>query len=189
MLDLKHDNYSVSVVNESEVLYSRPRVQRPTEYEKVFELGKANGITTAHGVRCSEPQLLHSCIVYASGGSSGVHAHSALLHNDKCILAVSWFLVALQLPELNLLWHTQVDDSSCFGVYHLPDYESYISHGELSIARVSYNGEIVWSSGGKDIFTNGFILHEKYIEVVDWNNETYHIDLNTGRSVIIPTAQ
>ncbi|MEP6988826.1 MAG: hypothetical protein ABI970_24710, partial [Chloroflexota bacterium] len=71
------------------------------------------------------------------------------------------------------------------GVYHLPQLESYLTHGELDIARVSYDGEIIWSSSGKDIFSNGFTLYDTFVEAIDFNNEKYHIDLSTGQSHII----
>ena len=71
--------------------------------------------------------------------------------------------------------------ATCFGVYHSLKHKCFISHGELEIARVSYSGEIIWQASGKDIFTNGFVLHDDYIETIDFNDQQYRIDIETGR--------
>jgi hypothetical protein len=47
------------------------------------------------------------------------------------------------------------------------------------------DGRVVWSASGKDIFSEGFALHDDHAEVVDFNHETYRIDLATGRSSIV----
>jgi hypothetical protein len=39
--------------------------------------------------------------------------------------------------------------------------------------------------GGKDIFSEGFTLHDDHVEVVDFNQEKYRIDLSTGSSTIV----
>jgi len=176
MLYLNHNQYIVSIQDEST---SAP----PSHTHRRYRLGDEDlPVTSAHSVRYGE---LHSCLLIAPGGGTRVHSHSALLHDGRCLVAVSSFLVCLRLPDLSLLWHIQADPSTCFGVYHLPQYQSYLSHGELEIARISYDGAMVWSSSGKDIFTNELALHDAYVEVLDFNNERYHIDLSTGQSTII----
>lgn len=183
MLRLKQNEHIVTIIDE---LSAVDLQQDQSLYQIEYTLGDAQyAPSCAHGVKYGEPEVLHSCLVSAADGATGVHAASAILHNGKCILAISSFLACLQLPDLDLLWHTQVDMATCFGVYHLLRYESYLSHGELEIARVSYDGKIIWSSGGKDIFTNGFALHDEYVEVVDFNNEKYRIDLLTGNSTLL----
>lgn len=185
MLSLKHNEHVVTIENEPSDLYSHNN-SGPHHYGSQHILGEARFlVSTAHGVRYGEPEPLNSCLILASGGATTVHQQSALLHGNRCIVAVSAYLVCLQLPDLQMIWHTQVDDATCFGVYHVPKYESYISHGELDIARITYDGEILWSSGGKDILTNGFTLFDDYAEVMDFNNERYRIDLLSGRSQLI----
>jgi hypothetical protein len=185
VLYLKADEHVVAIQDEPAIVYPDSVAQRPGTYQRRYILGKAHLATSAHGIKYGEPEVLHSCLLMASGGPTSVHPRSALLHHARCIVAVSSFLVGLQLPDLDLVWQVQVDTASCFGVYHLPQYESYLSHGELDIARVSYDGEILWSSSGKDIFTNGLAVYDAYIEVVDFNNEKYHIDLSTGHCELV----
>lgn len=181
---LKANKHVVYIKDESSLLYSDNTSQELNSYPIRYRLGDDHlGIKTAHSVHYGESKR-HTCLLFASGSSSTVHANSGLLYKDYCLVAVSSFLVCLQLPDLNLVWQTQVDESTCFGIYHLHRYESYLSHGELEIARVAYNGKILWSCGGKDIFTNGLTFYDNYVDVLDFNNEKYRIDLLTGNSHI-----
>jgi hypothetical protein len=132
-------------------------------------------------------EKLRACLLYGWNGSiTRVNSQTAIVHGDRCIIGIMADMLALHMPSLRLMWSNRVDDATCFGVYHVPEYQSYISHGELDIARVSYAGDIMWSSGGKDIFTNGFEIDGDHIIAVDFNDERYHIDLMTGKSRIIP---
>ena len=66
-------------------------------------------------------------------------------------------------------------------MYHLPEHDCLISHGELEIARVSLDGDIVWSESGKDIFSEGFRLVGDFVEAVDFNHKVYRFNIATGR--------
>ncbi len=83
----------------------------------------------------------------------------------------------------DLLWHKEVDFATCFGVYFSTKHDCLISHGECEIARVSLSGEVVWSSGGADIFSEGFKLHSDYVEAVDFNRMVYRMDIATGTAI------
>jgi hypothetical protein len=125
------------------------------------------------------------CVLLADGGASGVHNRSALIHGDTLMVAVGAFVCALQLPELVLRWHTRADTATCFGVYDAPSWDSLISHGELEIARLSYSGQVLWSSSGRDIFSEAFTLFERHAEAVDCDGTKYRIHLETGTIEII----
>ena len=130
--------------------------------------------------------VLASRVLLAGGGASGVHAHSAFVRGDTCFVAGGPFVCALELPTLRLLWHIRADSATCFGVYDAPGYASIISHGELEIARLSYSGQLLWSGSGRDIFSEGFELHEHHAEAIDFSGTHYRFDLEAGQSQIIP---
>ncbi len=131
-----------------------------------------------------------TCLLTAGGGASGVHSHSAICVGSRCYVAVGDSVCALSVPELNLLWHSKVDWATCFGVYHLPACGCLISHGELTISRVDFTGRVVWQTGARDIFTEGFEIRGQFIDATDWNKTTYRIDIETGQIVAeIPPAQ
>lgn len=126
-----------------------------------------------------------SCILKSSLGATTVHEHSALLHNGSCIAAISAFVCALAVPSLQLQWQIQADDITCFGIYHAAKHNCYISHGKCSIACLSEAGTLLWGIGGKDIFINGFQLFDDYVEVIDWNDERYRIEIPSGENYLI----
>lgn len=131
--------------------------------------------------------ILASCVLLSTGGGSGVHAQSAFVRGDTCFVAVGPFVCALELPTLRLLWQTRTDTATCFGIYDAPGYASIISHGELEIARLDYSGRLLWSESGRDVFSEGFELHEHYAEAIDFDGTRYRFDLETGRSHIVAT--
>ena len=114
-----------------------------------------------------------------------MNEHSAVVLNRSCFVGVGDMLCSLSLPSLDLSWATKVDSATCFGVYYSPQHDCLLSHGELEVARVSLTGEIVWSAGGKDIFSEGFQIVGDYIEAIDFNHEVYRVDIATGRSKLI----
>jgi hypothetical protein len=137
--------------------------------------------SSRHGLVLREDGVVRqSCILLAGGGASGVHEHSIAIVDHTCFLAVGDTLCSLALPSLELLWHQQVDHATCFGVYFSTNHYCLISHGELDIARVSLSGEVVWSSGGTDIFSEGIKVFPAYVEAVDFNQNIYRINIING---------
>ncbi|MEK6256314.1 MAG: hypothetical protein N2C13_03225, partial [Chloroflexota bacterium] len=145
-------------------------------------------ITSKHAVNIQDKQgsPISSCILLSSGGGPGIHENTAITHDDSIIIAVGAFLACLSVPSLKLKWETQADEGTCFGVHHSTIKQCYISHGELEISRLNYDGEIEWKFSGKDIFTGELNIVGDTIEVSDFNNENYAIDINSGKGRLIP---
>ena len=51
------------------------------------------------------------------------------------------------------------------------------------------DGNILWSTSAKDIFTEGFRLGDDNVEATDFNNEIYLINIDNGESTIVPNNQ
>lgn len=166
--------------------YSPGSADNSMHYNREYQLD--DGIykpSSQHAVRVLSDDgvsEIATCIIFTSGGATGIHDHSGLIHGDSLILAVGPFMVSLSLPTLELNWKTETDDATCFGVYHSEKYHCYISHGELQVARVSYAGEIEWLQGGADIFTNGFIVTDDKVKAIDWNDDVYVWNIEDGRT-------
>ena len=189
-LQLTWKDYKITLAQESPDLprynpRSADNVVGPEEHE-LFLGDRSYRPASRHRVSISHAEIpVACCVLFADGGASGVHNHSALVHGDALVVAVGAFMCALQLPELVLCWHTRADTATCFGVYDAPSWGSLISHGELQIARVNYSGQVVWSTSGRDIFSEGFTLFEKHAEAIDFNGTKYRIELETGNIEII----
>jgi hypothetical protein len=50
---------------------------------------------------------------------------------------------------------------------------------------VNLSGQIVWSTSGKDIFSEGFRIVDDHVEAIDFNHEVYRIDIATGRCELV----
>jgi hypothetical protein len=177
----KSVKYELELVDEP--TYSRDSTDNVRSYglEHDFAFGE-HLPASQHGLvlhaDCAHRQ---SCILFAGGGASGVHEHSAVIVGDTCFVAVGDTICSLSLPSLDVLWHRQVDTATCFGVYFSPKYNCLISHGEIEIARVSLSGEVTWSTAGADIFSEGFKMFPDYVQAVDFNKSVYCIDIATGK--------
>lgn len=164
--------------------YTFGSIDNPHLYDHEYRLGdETYSPASLHSVRVLEEDemVLASSILGAAGGASGIHGNSAIVHGNSLLIAVGPFVVSLELPALTLNWSVQTDWAVCFGVYHSTDNQCYISHGELEVAAVSYNGSILWSNSGADILTNGFFVSHNRITAFDWNDDKYVWDIATGR--------
>jgi hypothetical protein len=151
-------------------------------YKQIFEIAGNSRPSSRHGLFCREPdETLHSCILIAGGGSSAIHENSATVVNGFCFVAVGDQICSLSLPTLDLIWATKVDQASCFGVYYSPVHDCLLSHGELEVARLNLRGEVVWSAGGADIFSEGFRIVGDHVEAIDFFGQVYYIDIATGQ--------
>lgn len=144
--------------------------------------------SSCHGLICSSgPELPASVLLCSAGGTSGVHERSLCVLEDRCFVAVGPYIVSLSLPGLEVLWATEVDSATCFGIHPTVDGQALISHGELEVARVALSGEILWAAGGADILSEGLSITETEVRVEDFNHDRYVFDVETG-SVISSTA-
>jgi hypothetical protein len=181
VLELRKGTYKV-IVDNDEGYDARSPVNLHS-YAKEYPLSEGSGYrpSSKHTVTIrSEGSVIGSCIVTADGGATGIHRHSALICGNSCILAVGQFMCSLHIPSLDLKWRVEADYATCFGVYYSAKHNCFISHGELTIARVEPGGKMAWSSGGKDIFTGILELFDDYVEVTDFNDERYRFDIATG---------
>lgn len=180
-----NDQFSFRVEITNEPTYSFGSTDNDRCYEHEHLLGcSRHHVTSRHAIRCfKDDQEVGSTILGAGGGASGVHSRSVVVVDDRCFVAVGPFAVALQLPSLTLLWSSEVDSATCFGLYVSSDGKALLSHGELEVARVSFGGEILWQASGADIFSEGLVVDHGVVRVVDFNGRSYVIDETTGREL------
>jgi hypothetical protein len=134
--------------------------------------------TSVHGIVVNSVPVI---VVGAGGGASGVHAHSMLRLGEILYFAVGPNVCRFTLGNKTLDWSLQADDATCFGIYYSKRHNALISHGELQISRFSDEGQLLWSAGGADIFSEGISLSDDCIEAIDFEHRVYHFDYTTGR--------
>lgn len=171
----------IEIVNEPSYVIGSMDNQR--RYAAEFRLENVARPTSVHGVLLNGSP---AAVLAAGGGCTSVHGHSALLRNGRLYLAVGRHLACLGMSPVELIWSKQVDAATCFGIYYEPLQDALISHGELDIARVSDDGELIWSQSGADIFTEGFYLRPECIEAIDFSGRRYCLSYGTGTEVKPP---
>jgi hypothetical protein len=174
------DNVSLTIIDEP--TYTCGSDDNLRSYLNEYNLEPEYLSSSIYGLSTADGK---NCVILANGGPSRVSEYSAIMYESKVWVGIGDQLVCLSLPSLDMLWNLKVDDASCFGIYISPDGSGLLIHGELDISKVSFSGEILWSSGGKDIFTGDFNIYKEYVEAVDFNNEKYHIDLESGTSKLV----
>ena len=155
-------------------------VDNVRRYKYEMPLASDESLTSIHGVLLNDEPIV---VFGAGGGCSTVHEHSGLVMDSKLYLAVGDHIVCFVPLDHRLAWSSNVDSATCFGIYYNPGRHALLSHGELEIARINEAGEILWSSSGADIFSEGFRLEDEYISAVDFEGREYHFNYETGSSV------
>ncbi len=186
MLKLNHKKHDITLASFPN--YGPGPVEEIPGYEHEYLLDgiRREQAINRYGISVTEKgRIAASCMLFSCGGPTGVSQHSAIVHNDSCVIVIGQFAVSLYLPSLKLEWVAKADPESetCFGIYYSDTQKCFISHGEIVIARISLQGEVIWRASGADIFSEGFSLHYDHVDTVDFNGRAYSFDIETGREI------
>lgn len=125
-----------------------------------------------------------SCIV-SSELFSVSNEDSFLIDENRLLLCCGNLLYCLSLPKLEIIWKTITDDVVNFKIYKLED--GYLTHGEICITKIDFQGNKVWEFSGADIWVSvdkgekEVILEKEHILLRDFNGGKYIIDYNGKR--------
>ena len=181
MLRLSFDKYEVELVNESEYTFNSS--DNAFNYHLVYQDNQPYQ-GSKHGIKVFlNGGIYQSAIVKASGGATGIYYDSAIVDNHNLLVCCSNQIFCLSLPDLNLNWMTKVDMATCFGIYKTDD--TIITWGEMTIARLDRSGNILWSTGFRDIIFklddsdgSAFLLRDKFVEITDFAGNKYKVDFD-----------
>lgn len=164
----------VSLVNDP--MYTFGSADNARRYDAEFRLDRERP-SSVHGVSVD---ARWRGVFGASGGASGIHAHSAVVRAGKLYLAVGGHVVCLNLPTLTMDWSRRIDPATCFGVHWSPIHDALIAHGEMRVSRFSPDGAECWTTSGADIFTGELRCLADAVEVIDFYERVYRFDYLTG---------
>jgi hypothetical protein len=169
-------NKSLQLTVIDEPTYTFGSADNVRNYPHEHNLSYDNRPLYAHGVLLNGNPL----VVFGASSLSGIYENSLITLNDLCFLAVGGDVVCFRSDPYEFMWVLQTDSVACFGIHYQPAKGALISHGELEIARFSITGELLWSSSGADIFTQGFKLEDEFVTAIDFCNKKYRFDYATG---------
>ena len=181
-LSLQYENHEIEIFDDPSFKLG---IDSPKEYDKVFQLeqDKEYTPTSQHAIQIlKNGSRIGSAIILANGGGTCVHSDTAILDNEDLIIRCCNKVFSIKIPGLILNWAIEIDLATCFGIYTYKD--TFISHGECSIARFDKTGKVLWSYSGADIFVNpvdrgiSFEMQIDHIDLTDFNGSEYKIDYN-----------
>jgi outer membrane protein assembly factor BamB len=135
-----------------------------------------------HGIKIYKNEKeINSCIVLASGGTTGIYENSLIVDNGKIVICCCDTIFCFSLPDLELIWKTRADTATCLEIFKFEN--DYLVHGECEITRIDQEGKIIWQFGGMDIFItfkgyNDLIILNDCLLLTDWNYAEYKIDFD-----------
>ncbi len=168
---------SIAIVDEP--TYTFGSADNKHHYPHEVPVGRDFPPCTAHGVLLNGEPLA----VFGDFRCSGVHPHSALVIDDRVLLAAGGQVLCFSPEPFHVHWELEVDSAACFGIHFSSHHNALISHGELSIARFSRDGRLLWQSYGADIFSEGLALKPDAVEAIDFNGMRYRFSYDTGQSL------
>ncbi len=179
-LIFEQDGYTIHILNAS------PFLGRPcyaiSNYRHSYGNSEKYLPSSMHGIRVLKGDVeISSAMLVGFAGPSNVHDKAIILEESRLLMCISNRITCMSFPELELIWDEELDDATCFEIFRYRD--DYIIHGELDISRVDKNGKIKWKAGGRDIFTEGFVIKDNTIEANDFNKDTYIFEIETGKLI------
>jgi hypothetical protein len=178
-MQIRSEGYDIELADEP--TYSPRSVDNARRFGAEYLFGKE----TSYSSKCSITVGSKSCVLLASGGGTKVHARSGVALFSHLFVVIGDQLCCFALPSLEKKWNITADTATCFGVYALPNEQAVIVHGECEITKVAFDGTVLWRAHGKDIFTGNFAVFADRIEVADFNNEKYRVDLVSGKVALV----
>ncbi|MDF2187912.1 hypothetical protein [Paraflavitalea sp. CAU 1676] len=176
---LQHKDLTIEVFDDSSFTETS---DSPTSYEKVYRAGNGYTSVSQHAIIIYRDSVkTTSAILLADAGATSVTSDAVLIDGDNLITRCCNTVFCLSIPELNLIWMAEADWATCFSIHKYQD--SYITHGEISVARIDRKGNLLWSYSGTDIFVcldrgTPFKMHNSHIELTDFSGGKYEIDYN-----------
>ncbi len=124
-------------------------------------------------------QIIESAIICESGGATVLSDQSFLIIDEQLILCVCDMVYSLDINSFDLKWKIKADEITCFSIHHFGD--GLITHGELQLTKLSYDGKIQWQFGARDILITpdhykDFWIEDELVIVRDWAGYKYYLN-------------
>ena len=182
-LRINTEEFEIDIIDES--MYSLRSTDNVRQYVKEYVLG--DSYSPRYGIQLKSRDSIESnCFILGSGVGGPPHENSAIVVGKNLFVAIGNLVCKLVIPDLKLEWYQEVDFGISYAIYLSPDQLGVISHGELEITKIDFEGEILWRAFGRDIFSGELTIFSDRIEVFDFYDDKYEIDPISGECVLLP---
>ena len=179
-----YKNFQIEVLDEPNYILNS--VDNLKQYNKVYNQGNDPEDqfypTSKHAIIIREfGSEISNAIICEVGGGTGIYGNAFIVDNDKIWIRICNKIYCLEIPSLDLIWNKEFDAFTNMSIYKLEN--DFIIHGELEIFRITKEGEIVWSFGGRDIWVNiegkpEITIENNTIRLFDFESNEYVIDFD-----------
>jgi hypothetical protein len=180
MMKVDYKNFEIEVIDDQN--YDLNSSHNSYQYQKFYFDENEFHSSSKHAIIIREHGIeVSSAIICEGGGATGINDKSFITEDNKIWIIVSNKIYCLKIPSLEIIWHKQFDEFTNFRIYRLN--QDFLIHGELEIFRITKEGEIIWSFGGRDIWVNPegkaeFTIENDFIRLFDFESNEYIIDFN-----------
>ncbi|MCP2029481.1 outer membrane protein assembly factor BamB [Flavobacterium sp. HSC-32F16] len=181
-MKVDYKNFEVEVLDDPN--YTLASTDNLRKYQKVFYDEKHSedrfDFTIKHAIIIKENETeISSALICEFGGATGISDNSFFIEDYKIWILVCNKIYCLEIPSLNLIWQKELDSFTNFRMYKLEN--DFIIHGELEIFRITKEGDVIWSFGGRDIWINAqgkneFVIENNTIRLFDFESNEYVLD-------------
>ncbi|OXB07870.1 hypothetical protein [Flavobacterium pectinovorum] len=183
---MKHNykNFEIEILDNPNYILNS--VNNLKQYEKVYfdEKHPEDEFcpTSKHAITVNKfGSEISNAIICEVGGGTGIYENAFIIDNDKIWIRICNKIYCLEIPSLDLIWNKEFDTFTNLSIYQHEN--DILIHGELEIFRITKEGNIVWSFGGRDIWVNiegipEFTIEESTIRLFDFESNEYVIDFN-----------
>lgn len=177
------ENYKIEVIND----YCYTINSKDNTYTYQYQHGDKDGIEEStgsprYGLRLYIDEIEYSsAIIFGRGWANSFSDNLISINYTEIVILAGNSVFCLELPSLDLKWRADGQWITGFRIYKTQN--AYVVHGELSIGKVSFEGNLEWEFYGRDIFVlpsgeNNFNICEELIQVLDWEGYRYKITLD-----------
>jgi hypothetical protein len=180
----QYKNFEIEVLDEANYILNS--VENLRQYNKVYSY--VNDYedqflpTSKHAISIKEfGKEISNAIICDVGGGTGIYENAFIFDNDKIWIHICNKIYCLEIPSLDLIWNKEFDIFTNLSIYQHEN--DILIHGELEIFRITKEGEIIWSFGGRDIWINTqgkteFSIEDNVIRLFDFESNEYVIDFD-----------
>lgn len=187
-MKIDYKNFEIELLHDYNNLNSIIKSKNNQIY---FESEKENEVyKSRHYIVVKELGIeISNITIYQTNNISGIFEDTFIIEDDKIWVISDNTIYCVEIPSSKLIWQKEFDLVTNYSIHKLKN--TFIVRGELLIFRISKEGEITWSFGGRDIWFNpeGYnelTIEENAIRLFDFDSNEYVIDFDGNQIEDIP---